>query len=248
MSEVVKLEYPEPAIAHVIMEDRISKNTFSTDLIQGLMQTFETIRHRAETKVVVIQGFDNYFCCGGTQEELLKIFEGKITFVDLSFYRLLLDCEIPTIAAMQGHAIGGGLAFGCYADFIVMGEECIYTTNFMKYGFTPGMGSTYIIPKKLGEMLGSEMLYSAKNYYGGELKQRGVFAKVVKKQDVLTTAMLLAKELSDKTLVSLKLLKQHLTQKIKLELPDIIENELVMHRVSFKQPEVKQRIESLFGN
>lgn len=247
MSEVVKLIYPEPSIAHVIMEDRVSKNTFSSELISGLINVFETIKKSSQIKVVVIQGFDNYFCCGGTQEELLKIYEGKITFTDLAFYRCLLDCEVPVIAAMQGHAIGGGLTFGCYADFIVMGEECIYATNFMKYGFTPGMGATYIVPKKLGEMLGYEMLYSAKNYYGGELKQRGVSVSVTKKQEVISTAMALAKELSAKTLVALKLLKQHVTERIKSELPDIIEKELAMHAVSFKQPEVKERIEILFG-
>ena len=82
------------------------------------------------------------------------------------------------ISAMQGHALGGGLAFGCFADIIVMGVECIYSANFMKYGFTPGMGATYIIPRKFGEVLGTEMLLTAKNYYGSELKERGASAKI----------------------------------------------------------------------
>lgn len=246
--DVVKLLYPEPTIAQVIMEDRQFKNTFSAELINGLMQVFEEIKHRPEIKVVVIQGYENYFCCGGTQEELIKILEGEVTFTDLAFYRLLLDCEVITISAMQGHALGGGLAFGCFADFIVLGEECIYSTNFMKYGFTPGMGATYIVPNKLGELLGNEMLFSARNYFGTELKQRGVSARIVKKQDVVSTALTLARELIDKPLTSLKILKQHLTKKIKFELLSIIESELAMHAISFKQPEVRNKIEMLFGN
>lgn len=245
MNDVVKLQYPTPEIAEVIMEERTYRNTFSEALIQGLTTTFSTLR--AETKVVVIHGFENYFCCGGTQEELLKLTEGKMTFADLSFYRLLLDCEVPTISAMQGHALGGGLAFGCYADLIVMAEECLYSTNFMKYGFTPGMGSTYIIPRKLGELLGHEMLYTAKNYHGGELKQRGVTVPVVKKQDVVSTAIALAKELAEKPLISLKVLKKHLTEKIQLELPAVVEKEIAMHGITFILPEVKERIKQLFG-
>lgn len=245
MSDVVKLQYPEPAIAEITLEDRVSHNTFSKALVQGLVSAFSKLR--PETKVVIIHGYENYFCCGGTQEELLQISEGKITFADLAFYRLLLDCEVPTIAAMQGHALGGGLAFGCYADLIVMAEESLYSTNFMKYGFTPGMGSTYMIPKKLGEALGHEMLFGAKNYHGGELKQRGVGIAIVKKLDVVSTAFALARDLADKPLVSLKLLKQHLTEKIKLELPLVIEKELAMHAISFKLPEVKDRIKQLFG-
>ncbi|MBV7338438.1 enoyl-CoA hydratase/isomerase family protein [Chloroflexi bacterium TSY] len=247
MTQVVTLTYPEPTIALVEMADRTYRNTFSQPLIEGLLHTFEAIQQNPDVKVVVIHGYDNYFCCGGTQEELLNIFEGKIKFNVLPFYRILLDCEIPTISAMQGHGIGGGLAFGCYADLIVMAEECLYSANFMKYGFTPGLGATYIIPRKFGELLGAELLYSANNFHGGKLRERGIPAKVVKKQEVIATALTLARDLADKPRTSLKLLKQHLTQTIKAELPTIIEQELAMHEISFSQPEVRERIETLFG-
>ncbi len=244
MADVVKLQYLEPAIAQIILEDREYRNTFSSSLIQGLTTAFASLK--PETKVVIIHGYENYFCCGGTQEELLKLSEGKMTFADLAFYRLLLDCEIPTIAAMQGHALGGGLIFGCYADIILMAEESLYSANFMKYGFTPGMGATYILPKKVGEVLGQEMLFTAKSYHGGELKERGAQINVVKKSAVITTAVELAKELIDKPLVSLKLLKQQRVRAIKAELPMIIEQELAMHAVTFALPEVRERIKKLF--
>jgi polyketide biosynthesis enoyl-CoA hydratase PksI len=248
MSSVVHLTYPEPHIAVVRLEDREHRNTFSRELLEGLLATFSSIAQNETIKVVVIHGYENYFCCGGTKEELLSIQSGQVTFADFTFYRLLLDCDVPTIAAMQGHALGGGLAFGCYADVIVMAEECLYSANFMKYGFTPGMGATYIIPKRLGTSLGQEMLLTAKSYHGGVLKSRGVSVDVVRKNEVITTAMSLAKELADKPRTSLKLLKQHLVQTIKSELPTIIEQELTMHQISFSQPGVKERIELLFGN
>lgn len=245
MTEVVTLQYPYTNIAEITLEDRAFHNTFSTSLINGIRNAFANLRE--DTKVVVIHGYENYFCCGGTQEELIELSEGKITFAELDFYRILLDCKIPTISAMQGHALGGGLAFGCYADLIVMAEESLYSANFMKYGFTPGMGSTYIIPKKLGYTLGQEMLFSAKSYHGGELRQRGAMVNIVKKQEVIDLAFVLAKELADKPLTSLKLLKNHLTEKSKQKLPAIIEKELAMHTITFFLPEVKERIQQLFG-
>lgn len=245
MSSVVTIHYPETTIAHICMEERAYRNTFSPILIDNLIEAFHSLR--PETKVVIVQGYEHYFCCGGTQEELLKLCAGQITFDDLAFYRLMLDCDIPTIAAMQGHALGGGLAFGCYADFIILAEECLYSANFMHYGFTPGMGATYIIPKKMGEVLGNEMLFTAKNYHGGELKMRGVQMPVVKKDEVVATAFSLAKELIEKPLISLKLLKAQQTQIIKIELQQAIKRELAMHEITFKLPEVKERIEKLFG-
>jgi polyketide biosynthesis enoyl-CoA hydratase PksI len=247
MGNTVELSYPEPGIAVVKMEDREARNTFSHSIMEGLFHVFEAIRSRGEAKVVVIHGYDNYFCCGGTQDELMKLHRREVDFTDFPFFRLLLDCEVPAIAAMQGHAIGGGLAFGLYADIVVLAEESMYSANFMRYGFTPGMGSTYILPRKFGEILGAEMLFTAAAYHGGQLKERGVSASVVKKKEVINTAMSMARELADRPLVSLKLLKKHLAQPIRDELPKYIEREVAMHQISFGQPEVKVRIEKLFG-
>ena len=246
MNDVVKVQYPEPTIAEIILDDRAHQNTFSSALIQGLTTAFTTLR--ATTKVVVIHGYENYFCCGGTQEELLNLCDGKITFADLDFYRLLLDCEVPTIAAMQGHAIGGGLVFGCYADIIFMARESLYSANFMRYGFTPGMGATYILPKKLGAVLADEMLFNAKNYHGGELQERNAQVNVLKKEIVVPTALAFAKELAEKPLISLKILKRHQVQAIKAELPIVVEQELAMHAITFQLPEVKEKINHLFHN
>ena len=248
MSSVVQLSFPEAGIAVVKIEDREARNTFSMRVIEGLFQVFETIRGTEEARVVVIHGYDNYFCCGGTQEELMKLHRREVDFTDFPFFRLLLDCELPTIAAMQGHAIGGGLAFGLYADMVVMAEESMYSANFMRYGFTPGMGSTLVLPLKFGRILGSEMLFTAAAYHGGQLRERGVSARVVKKKDVIATALGMARDLADRPLISLKLLKKHLAQEIREKLPAVIDQEVAMHQVSFGLPEVKRRIETLFGN
>lgn len=246
INDVVDLNV-DNGIAKIQLIDRMARNTFSKQLIQGLNNVFQQVKNNTSIKVVIIYGYDNYFCCGGTQEELIDMALGKVTFVELGFYRLLLDCEVPTIAAMQGHAIGGGLAFGCYADFIILAEECIYSANFMKYGFTPGMGATYLLPKKFGEVVGNEMLYTADTYSGGVLKNKGIKVPVVKKTDVLAKALELAQQFIDKPLSALKLLKAHLTHEIKTNLPKIIQQELAMHRITFVEPEVRMKIEELFN-
>lgn len=255
MNSIVKLS-KEGNIAFVALEEREYKNTFTLRFIKGVKEAFNKIKQDENIKVVIVHGYDQYFCCGGTKEELIGLYEHncknekkiKVQFTDFKFHDILLQCHIPVIAAMQGHALGGGLAFGCFADIIIMAEQCLYSANFMKYGFTPGMGATYIIPKKFGKTLGMEMLLSARNYYGGELKERGVSAKVVKKQEVFETALSIAKDLADKPLLSLKVLKNNLTKDIREELPSAIEKELEMHKLTFAQTEVRSRIENLFGN
>jgi len=247
MNSVVTLEWVDQGIAVVTMQDVQSKNTLSLALMTDLCKTFSDIEKNTSAKVILLKGLDSYFCCGATKDDLLKLAAGTMTFVDMPIYRLLLDCSLPTIAAMQGHALGGGLAFSAFADIMIMAEESTYSSNFLKYGFTPGFGATYIMPKKFGPILGLELLYTAQSYEGRDLKARNIPIRIVKKSEVMMTAMSIAKDFNEKPTVSLKLLKEQLTKTIKDELPNYIEQELAMHKISFSLPEVKENIAKYFS-
>jgi len=246
-SDVVQLQEIAPGVVQVTMQDRVHKNTFSEGLVAGLMRAFEHIRSNASYRAVVLTGYDSYFCSGGTQEGLLLLQEGQGKFTDMNIYSVPLDCEIPVISAMQGHGIGGGFVFGMFADCVVLSRESIYTTNFMKYGFTPGMGATYVLPKKLGISLAEEMLLSARTYRGADLEKRGIPFPVLPRAEVLEYAQQLARDLAEKPRVSLITLKSHLVAEIRAQLPAVIEQEVAMHAKTFHLPEVKERIQSVFG-
>ncbi|MEH7132199.1 polyketide synthase [Priestia megaterium] len=244
---VVDFYEVEKGIVQITMQDQIHKNTFSEELVRGLIQSFEEIRDNSTYKAVILTGYSSYFSSGGTREGLLAIQEGKGKFTDLNIYNLALDCKIPVIAAMQGHGIGGGFILGLYSDFVILSKESVYTTNFMKYGFTPGMGATYILSKKLGFSLAEELLLSARNYRGAELEKRGIPFPVLPRDKVLDYALELARSLVEKPRVSLITLKEHLVRPIREALPTIIEQEIAMHEKTFHQEEVKDRITTMFG-
>jgi len=237
----------EPGIFVITMQDRAGKNAFSPGFISALVDAFETVRVSTIYKVVILTGYDAYFCSGGTQESLIKIATGKAQFVDTNFYTLPLDCDIPVIAAMQGHGIGGGFVLGLFADQVILSRESVYTTNFMKYGFTPGMGATCVLPMKLGISLAEELLLWARNYRGGDLEKRGIPFPVLPRAAVFEHAMELAREISQRPRDSLITLKAHLVRELRELLPGVIEKELAMHEMTIHKPEVMDRIYSLFG-
>lgn len=246
--QAVETREIEPGIVQITMQDRVSKNTFSHTLVEGLIGAFASIRDQTRYKVVILTGYDSYFASGGTKEGLLFLSEGKGKFSDRDFYSLALNCQIPVIAAMQGHGVGGGFSLGMFADFPILSRESIYTTNFMKYGFTPGMGSTFVLPKKLGFSLAEEMMITAKTYRGEELQKRGIPFPVLPRAEVMEYALELARTIAEKPRVSLVTLKDHLVAPLREGLARAIDQELVMHEKTFHQPEVKERIEAFFGN
>jgi polyketide biosynthesis enoyl-CoA hydratase PksI len=248
LQSVVDIKEIEKGVVQLSMQDRTNKNTLSEELTISLLESFELIEKNLNYKVVILTGYDNYFCSGGTKDGLLGIQEGKGKFTDSkSLYSLPLDCRIPVIAAMQGHGIGGGFALGLFSDFVILSRESVYTTNFMKYGFTPGMGATYIFPKKLGISLAEELLLGANSYQGEELKKRGIPFPVLPREEVLPHAYEVAHSLAEKPRISLITLKDHLVNTLREELPKVIEQEVKMHEITFHQPEVKELILKLYG-
>jgi len=243
---IVEVTEPEAGIVQVRMHDRVHKNTFTNELIAGLTRAFEDIGS-GNHKAVILTGYDSYFASGGTQEGLRDLYDGKFRFTDKDLYSLALNCPIPVIAAMQGHGIGGGFVMGLFADFVVLARESVYTANFMKYGFTPGMGSTFILPQKLGISLAEEMMLTAATYRGEELQRRGVPFPVLPREGVLAHALEIARNLAEKPRVSLATLKAHLVAPLREQLPRFIDQEIAMHELTFHRPEVRDRIDALFG-
>lgn len=250
LSDVVTLTEPRPGVALVVMADREHKNTFTDGLLTGLGKAFERIRSDERYRTAILTGYGSYFCSGGTREALLDIQAGTSTFQAEdrpNAYSLPLDCPVPVISAMQGHAIGGGLSMGLFADFVILSRESVYTANFMKYGFTPGFGSTRVFPAKLGLALAEEFLLTGRTFRGAELAERGVPYPVRPREEVLPAALELARNLADKPRRSLVMLKEHLVGELRRQLPEVIEKELAMHEVTFHQPEVRELLLSRYG-
>jgi polyketide biosynthesis enoyl-CoA hydratase PksI len=246
MNEVIKLRWLDGVIALIAMEDRGSKNRSSDEFMSGIDAAFRAIEANSQTRVVVITGYENYFCCGGTKTELLLVASRQAKFTDFAFYDQLLRCEIPVVAAIQGHAIGGGLVFGAYADVIVLAEECLYSTNFMQYGITPGIGATWVIPYKFGNTLGWEMLLTAKNYFGRELRERGAPVRIVPKAEVVALSLSLARDIAEKPIVALKELKRTFYDSVRNDQTAAVEKELRMQASVFAHSEVIERIQDLY--
>ncbi|AVG17419.1 polyketide synthase [Chromobacterium sp. TRC.1.1.SA] len=244
---VVAVENASPGVALIRMQDRANKNTFTFEMIDRLTEAFAEAGARQDIRAVVLTGYDSYFSSGGTQEGLRDLFEGRYRFTDKDLYSVALNCPLPVVAAMQGHGIGGGFVLGLFADLAVLARESVYTANFMKYGFTPGMGATLVLPEKLGPALAQEMMLGAGNYRGEELQRRGAPFPVLPREQVLPHALELAASLAEKPRQSLVALKRHLSASLRARLPAFIEQELELHEQTFHQPEVRERIEALFG-
>ncbi|WP_435279494.1 SDR family NAD(P)-dependent oxidoreductase [Streptomyces sp. 1222.5] len=209
---------------------RMASPMFTERLLRELRSAFDTVAARTDVKAVVVTGSDGVFSMGGTSEALATLADGDGRFTDQPFvYEGLLRCDRPVVAAIEGHASGGGLAFGLYADVVLMAEESVYSANFVTYGFTPGMGATYVLERRFGSALADEMMLTGRSLTGAELRRHGAMVTVLPRREVLPAALDRARTLAAQPQGAVRRLKQELAGRVLARLDDVVGREVRMH-------------------
>ena len=232
----------EDGVAELWMRDEAGKNAFSRAFVAEMLETLDTLSRDESAKVCVLRGLPEVFSAGGDQGVLLDLAEGRIAPYDLELTRNLIELPIPTIAAMEGSAVGGGLIFGLACDMVVMARESRYGTNFMDLGFTPGMGTTGLLQFAVGDYLASEMMYGCQYFKGKHFEGRAQVNYVVDRAKVLRQAAKIAARLSDKPRFAIELLKRQLALPRRLAFERARTAESMMHQVCFAAPQTRARI------
>lgn len=241
----VRIEAP---LAFVRFADRAHGNTFRREWLDALTAVVDAAVAEPEVRVIVAEGLPEVFCAGATRETLLGLADELPIDEYERFARIFLACPLPVVAAMQGHALGGGLTMGLYADVAVLSERSLYAANFLQYGVAPYIGSTYVIPARMGAALGAEMLLTARGYRGRELRERGCGPLVVPHPDVPAAAREIALRIARAPRPSLELVKEQLAAAGRAASDAAMGRELGPHLRSRELPEVRELTLARYGH
>ncbi len=231
-------------ITSVEMADRKNRNAFSERFVEELKECLDAVAEDPGTKVVVLSGLEDVFAAGATREMLARLARGDVAPTDIVLTKSLLDVSVPTIAAMEGHATGGGLALGFAADIIVLSRESRYGASFMNMGFTPGMGITRLLEHALSAAVAHELLYTGEFRRGSELAEKGGINHVLPKARVKAKAFDIAAQIAEKPRRSLELLKRTLSIGRRQAFEESRTVESLMHSITFSQSGIVERIEN----
>ncbi len=186
------------------------------------------------TRVVVLAGTRAIFCSGADPDVLAGLTAGAVEPTELVLPRVVLGAEVPVVAAMTGHAIGGGLVLGLCADVVLFAAESRYGATFMNHGFTPGMGATRLLEKVMRPALAHELLLGGEPWRGAALARHGV-ANVWLRNEVETRAEELAWRIADKPRSAVVRLKRELARPWQEAFEAAHPVEARMHRACFAE-------------
>lgn len=229
-SEPVAFEVLTGGVALVRMQDVSNYNVFTDELLAGLEAAFAAIAARDEIRAVVLTGTDKVFSMGGTPSALERMARKLGSFTDVPFlYEGLPRCRVPVVAAIRGHAVGGGLTFGLHADQVILDRDGLYSANFVKFGFTPGLGATYALERCFGAALAAEMCLTGSGYGGRELESLGARVRFADTEEVLPTALRLASSIAGNAPEVVRAFKADQSAQVLAGQSEVIDREVAMH-------------------
>lgn len=202
-NEATRLSQPERGIWLLELTREREMNTLTQALLDGLQVTLETCQREA-ARALVITGSGRAFCCGAH----LRYFAGPdavltepATARDRYLVRIatqfdrLEECAFPTIAAVNGYALGGGCELALSCDLRVLADNACIGLPETKLGAIAGAGGVQKLARHVGRGKALEWILLARQVDAATAAQHGLATAVVPQAEVLTTALALAREL-----------------------------------------------------
>jgi 2-(1,2-epoxy-1,2-dihydrophenyl)acetyl-CoA isomerase len=161
-----------------------ARNALTRDVNRGLVKAFEAAARDPEIRVVVLTGQGGHFCAGAdlkknlTEDpEILDKLEEYLSEYH-AVVRAIFRCPKPTIAMLDGAAVGFGadLAFAC--DLRVASETSYVQERFVKIGLMPDGGGTFWLPRLVGTSRALQMILLAEKVDAKTMKELGIAAEV----------------------------------------------------------------------
>ena len=184
-------------------------------------------------RAVVLTGAGRAFSAGGDVKAMkarIGAFEGGGMAIRENYrtnihriVKSIYNLEVPSIAAVNGAAIGLGCDVACMTDIRIASEHAKFGVTFLKLGLIPGDGGAWLLPKTIGMSRASEMLYTAEVVDAQTACDWGLVSRVVPGETLMDEALKLAGRIAQQPAHALRLGKSLLRKSVTNDLDTILE-------------------------
>lgn len=212
----LRAEQRPDGVVLVTLDQPERRNAMSAAMTESWGRVMAALRSDRSVRAVVVTGEGSAFCAGGDVSWIGAEPDASVDRLRdrmLPFYRTWLavrELEVPTIAAVNGAAIGAGLAMALACDLRYAADDAKLGVPFTALGMHPGMAATYLLPEVAGLAVAREMLLTGRVVTGAEAADIGLVNRAVPRAGVLDEALAVAAAVAATAPVAARLTKQAL--------------------------------------
>ena len=221
----IRLQF-DAGIATVTLNRPDKRNALSYQLMDDLLQAFDEVAN-SSAQILLLTGAGTAFCAGMDLENLKGLI-GRTPEQNLKdsekiaqMFRVLYDFPKPTMAAVNGAAIGGGVGLATLCDFTLASPEAKFGYSEVRIGFVPAIVSVFLL-RQVGEKHARDLLLTGRLFGADEAQRIGLINEIVLANKLMERANELAGQLMENSPTSLRATKRLLSRYAQAELDEQI--------------------------
>jgi 2-(1,2-epoxy-1,2-dihydrophenyl)acetyl-CoA isomerase len=235
MSEFQQILYSkEHRVASVTLNRPEKLNAYSEIMVHEILAALADARDDDEIRAVILTGSGRGFCSGGDisrdfqyparyrghpLESLLEIRENMHQLITF-----LQRFDKPTIAAVNGPAVAGGLTLALSCDFRIAAESARLGDTSLKFGLIPDEGGAYLFPQFMGLERALKMSFFSEVYMAREAKDLGLVTEVVPDAELIPSARRWAERLAEGPPIAIRITKRMMYKQQSMSLDNALED------------------------
>ncbi|MEU4235992.1 enoyl-CoA hydratase-related protein [Actinoplanes sp. NPDC026619] len=180
MPDVVLLDHG--LVAEIRLNRVAARNALSSALAEELTAAAEAVRGTAARAVVLSSADPAAFCVGADLKERGGLTDAGFMAQRLVFRRAFAavrELAVPAVAAVHGHALGGGYELALCCDLIVADETAVVGLPEVRFGIVPGGGGTQLLPRRAGYGVAADLILTGRHVRAAEAARLGLIDRLV---------------------------------------------------------------------
>lgn len=245
----LQLDRPEPGMLRIVLHNPGRLNAVDRPMHTELCDIWPVIDRDPDTRVVLVHGADGVFSAGGDLEMV------KATSADFEYrngvlreardlVHHMIDCSTPVVSAIEGPAVGAGLAVALLADISVVGRSARLIDGHTKLGVAAGDHAAVIWPLLCGMAKAKYYLMTCETLRGEEAERIGLVSRCVDDDEVLDTAMDVARRLGAGSTTALRWTKYTLNNWLRSAGP-AFDASVAFEMLGFTGPDVAEGVAAI---
>jgi 2-(1,2-epoxy-1,2-dihydrophenyl)acetyl-CoA isomerase len=242
----------DEGVGHLVLDRPDAKNALTVQMRDGIIDAVRTFRADPEVRSVLITGSGDAFCAGMDLSASTVAQAGQPGFSSRAtsealragvqtFIRELWELDKPTVAAVNGAAVGPGAHLALACDFVLVQPRTKFLWTFAKWGLVADAGGAYLLPRLVGLPRAKAMVMLGEGATGAEAVSLGLAYRCVDDvEQLLPEALTLARRLASGPTRSLGLSKRLLNASFESDLSDILELEAHFQALATESPDLAE--------
>lgn len=186
-------EQPAPGVALLRLNRPSVFNALNLDLRKALAEGMSRLDDDERVRVIVLAGSPRAFCAGADLNEYLNATSPEIIHRQMDrLWGAIAHCRKPVIAAVRGHALGGGCELAMHADILLASDTASFGQPEVLLGIMPGGGATQRLSRAIGKFRAMKLLLTGERFSAQQAEAMGLVSEVLPDAELEDRALTLA--------------------------------------------------------